>query len=669
MTSGVSNDQTFNAKLQLGGNGGAASYAITNNSTTNKFTFNQIVGGTTGTPGVKALAVGGAGAIDIVGSIGAGGGSSLTLTKTGAGILTLSGDNTFTGSTTISGGGIRLGHANALANSNTVTVNSDNGVLFGSLTSTTIKNLGGTGALDLINGDSAAVALTADIAASTTRTYSGSISGSGSLRKSGTGTLILSTSNSYTGATTVSNGELRITSADALNGTSGVTVESDTANLSLEGIIIGAGKSVSILGRGSNFIGSLQGASGTSEWQGDVTISAANTRIGVNSGQLTVSGVINSGVAAHGITFRSNEANATTLVLSGANTYLGATTLATGAIGVVRLTGGNNRLPTSTNLVFGLSSISGVLDLNGNNQEVTGLSVGQSSGTYANEIRSATAATLTVNSSAASSYSGKISGEVALTKTGASTLTLQGVNGYSGATTIAEGTLALSGTGSISSSTRIDISSAASTLDVTGVTGNYTLAALQELTGKGNLVATDKMVIANGTLSPGNSPGTLTQSGGTLQLGANGNLNWQMHDATGAAGVGYDTISLTGGATLDLSLLSAGNPYNINLWSLMGISPDVNGDAINFNDALSQSWTLFSTGSVISGFDPGYFNSGVGAANGTSGFTNSLDGGTFSVGLGDGGTDLVLNFTAIPEPSAAILGALGIITLLRRRNR
>jgi fibronectin-binding autotransporter adhesin len=668
VNSGVTNHQTLNAKLQLGGNGGVGSYAISNNSTTHKFTLNQIIGGTGGTGAEKSLTVGGAGAIEILGSIATGGASNLTLTKTGSGILTLAGDNTFTGSTTISGGSINLGHANALANSATVIVNSNNGLLFGSLTETTVKNLEGTGTLSLQNQNSSAVALTAEIAASTSKTYSGSISGSGSLRKAGTGTLILSGSNSYTGTTTVAAGDLRIADAEALSNTAGITVN-NSAHLSLAGVSAGAGKSVSIQGFGANFFGALQGASGTSEWQGGVTISASGTRIGVNSGELTLSGVIDSGGAAHGITFRSNDANATTLVLSGANTYLGATTLVTGANGVVRLSGGDNRLPTGTNLVFGLSGISGILDLNGNNQEVTGLSVGQSSGTNANEIHSQTAATLTVNNSSASSYSGKISGGIALTKTGASTLTLQGQNEYSGTTTISQGTLALGGAGSISSSTRIDISTAASTFNVTGLTGNYTLAALQELSGNGTLVATGKTVTANGTLSPGSSPGNLTQDGGTLQLGAGGNYNWQIYDATGAAGAGYDTVSLTGGATLDLSLLSESSPYNINLWSLSGINPDANGDALNFNNTLNHSWTLFSTNSVIGGFDPTLFQVGIGATNGTAGFSNNLGGGAFSVGLADGGTDLVLNFTAIPEPETALLGALGLFALLRRRQR
>jgi Passenger-associated-transport-repeat len=248
---------------------------------------------------------------------------------------------------------------------------------------------------------------------------------------------------------------------------------------------------------------------------------------------------------------------------------------------------------------------------------------------------------------------------------GSGTLTLTGVNTYDGNTTISAGTLALSGSGSISNSSKINIST---TLSVTGLTSDFTVGSAQTVGGSGTILATGKAVVANGTLAPGNSPGTLTQDGGSLQLGVGGDYNWQIHDATGAAGTGYDTTNLINGATLDLSLLSAGNTYNINLWSLSSLGPDVNGDAINFNNTLNYSWTLFSTGTAITGFSTDKFTINTGVFNATSGYSNALGGGTFSVALADGNTDLVLNFTAVPEPGAALLGGLGFLALLRRRR-
>jgi len=78
------------------------------------------------------------------------------------------------------------------------------------------------------------------------------------------------------------------------------------------------------------------------------------------------------------------------------------------------------------------------------------------------------------------------------------------------------------------------------------------------------------------------------------------------------------------------------------LWSLSAIGPDANGSTINFNAANNYTWTLFSTGSAISNFNTSLFNINQGAINGTAGFSNPYSG-TFSLGLGDGGTDLVLN--------------------------
>jgi autotransporter-associated beta strand protein len=253
-----------------------------------------------------------------------------------------------------------------------------------------------------------------------------------------------------------------------------------------------------------------------------------------------------------------------------------------------------------------------------------------------------------------------------LIKNGAGTLTIGGVNTYAGEITISGGKLAVVGAANtIGSASRINVSA---TLDITGVNTNFTLGSAQTVRGSGMLLATGKTVVANGTLAPGNSPGTLTQSGGTLQLGVGGNYNWQIHDADGVAGVGYDTVSLTDGATLDLSVLSVGNTYNINLWSLSDIGPDVNGNATNFDNSVNQAWTLFSTESAITGFSAEKFTINTIAINGTNGFTNQLNGGLFSLGLSEDNTDLVLKYTAVPETSTIFLSCLGMLVVLQRRR-
>ena len=320
---------------------------------------------------------------------------------------------------------------------------------------------------------------------------------------------------------------------------------------------------------------------------------------------------------------------------------------------------------------FDQSNTSSTVNFNGGTLKLT-----SSSGGISNSLTSATVLSggaiievaTSLNAPVAKALTaGSLTG--GLTKQGAGTLTLSAANTYTGVTTVSTGTLALSAGGSIANSSAITIDTGA-TLSITGLSAStFTVGASQTIGGNGTLIATGKTVIANGTLSPGNSPGTLTQDAGVYQFGANGNLNWQIYDAEGPSGIGgYDTMDLTNSAVLDFSLLNALNPYNINLWSLSGISPDANGDAINFDNTQNYSWTLFTQDSAISGFDPTFFAINVGVSNGTTGFSNDLNGGMFTVSLGNANNSIVLNFTAVPEPSAALLGGLGLLAILRRRR-
>jgi hypothetical protein len=118
--------------------------------------------------------------------------------------------------------------------------------------------------------------------------------------------------------------------------------------------------------------------------------------------------------------------------------------------------------------------------------------------------------------------------------------------------------------------------------------------------------------------------------------------------------------------------VTSASGYNINLWSLASLSPDVDGDALNFDNLSSYSWTLAQTTDGVIGFDPANFNIVTDPNNGTAGFSNPLDGGTFSLAVSDNA--LSLQFNPIPEPSTLIiwslLGAFGIsVGWWRRRRR
>jgi len=459
----------------------------------------------------------------------------------------------------------------------------------------------------------------------------GAASSTGNLSKLGAGTLALFGTNFYTGDTTISNGELRLTSATAINGTSGITVSS--GRLSLDGgISTGSGKSVTINGTGGNFFGALQGNSGTNEWAGDVVIgTTTGTRIGVNAGQLTVSGIISGSTSVNGLTFRPNSG--TTLVVSGVNTYAGDTTILS-ATGVVKLDGGNDRLPTGTRLIFGSGSTSGILDLNGRNQQVAGLSVGQTSGPNTNEIRSTAAATLTVNTAASSpsSYAGIITGGTALTKIGADTLTLTGANTYTGATTVSAGVLAING-------------SLANTSTTVGNTGT--------LRGNGS-IGGSVTVQNGGTIASGNSIDSLAT--GALSLEASATFAYEINKDAAAAVAG-DLTAVTGNLTLDLgnaALLTivdgGGGSWNIGeKLTLISYTGSWNGGLFNYSGTLADDSTFnFSDMEWL-------FNYNDTSAG--SNYISELTGSSF------------VTMTAIPEPNvAALLSGLGTLTLLRRRS-
>lgn len=255
---------------------------------------------------------------------------------------------------------------------------------------------------------------------------------------------------------------------------------------------------------------------------------------------------------------------------------------------------------------------------------------------------------LNFNQSNAVTVASAISGAGSVNQLGAGTTTLGASNDYTGATTVSGGRFIVDG--SINSST---------------VTVN----------NDGNLGGSGSVggIVLNvgSTISPGNSPGTLNVlSNAVWNPGAN--YNWQVFDASGTKGStnGWDWLNVSG--SLDLTALSVGNEFNINLWSLSGIAPDADGDAIFFTNTSNYTWTILTATNGITGFSADKFLINTSAINGTGGFANALGGGTFSIL--QSGNDLNLIFTAaagIPEPgtwaaAALLVGAAGFIRWRRR---
>ncbi len=148
--------------------------------------------------------------------------SALSWQKTGAGTLLLSGANTLTASTRIVQGTLVLGNSAALQNSTLDMKTGDAGtVSFGVLTDATLGGLSGSRNISLENAAAVALSVGGNNA---TSTYSGVLSGTGSLVKTGYGTQTLTGSNSYTGATTVKDGTLEIAGGGGINASAGIEV-------------------------------------------------------------------------------------------------------------------------------------------------------------------------------------------------------------------------------------------------------------------------------------------------------------------------------------------------------------------------------------------------------------------------------------------------------------
>ncbi|HZZ19113.1 MAG TPA: PEP-CTERM sorting domain-containing protein, partial [Opitutaceae bacterium] len=148
-------------------------------------------------------------------------------------------------------------------------------------------------------------------------------------------------------------------------------------------------------------------------------------------------------------------------------------------------------------------------------------------------------------------------------------------------------------------------------------------------------------------------------SSSSLTLASGGTANFDLVNAGGVAGTGYDTINVIGSGGL-LVTATSGSKFNINLET---IAPGTGLPGMaTFNSSLSYQWTIFS-GTSLSGFSPGDFNLN------TSAFTNGLAGGSFS--LASGSNNIYLDFTPVPEPSTWVLicGGLAVVGFAVGRRR
>lgn len=571
-----------------------------------------------------------------------------SLTKSGNGTLTLGAlSNTYSGGTIINGGVLALGvggtgavtsSVNALG-TGAVTVNTGGTLKLWIQNSTTFTigndlNFDGGRLLGedgnyILNGNVSL--LSGGLSVGTkwdgkTVNIAGTISGPGALNVIGEGggsaanakVVILSGANTYTGATNVTSGTLRVAHGLALGDTVGETVVTSGMRLELTSNVVVPGETVTIAGGGGNNFGALQSQSGVNTWGGTIKLGAAaagdaGPRVGAlgNTG-LRLTGNIQDGVTSNLVINSSNVSGVLGVVSVGgaAKTYTGSTQL---LVGTLRLED-NNVLPAGSLFRQGTATAGedSTFDLAGYSQTLAGLETvaAASPGRISNSWD--TPSTLTVNPVGTRVYAGVIEngvGGLALIKNGTGIQTLGGINTYSGATTVNGGTLAI--TGSLTASS-VTVNSGG-TLGGTGTVGSVTIASGGTLLG-----------------------GTEGSTAGSLTL--TGNVTFQdssvIRLTLGAAGA-HSTLTSTGGA-----------------WSF----------------DTDQAFSFASAGLTVGTYQD--IITGLVADPGTTGqwqFADAGFAGSFSY---DGSGHVDLNLTAVPEPGSAalLLGGLAMTMGLRRRR-
>ena len=487
--------------------------------------------------------------------------------------MKLNGAGSYTGGTVLNAGALVLGANTALGSpNNTLVVNG--GTLDLNGFSITANNFNGPAGTVLNNSGSGQSILTTTNDVAAVSTFTGLIadnstgSGTVGVAKLGRGAMIVTSSNSYSGPTTInsttSGGNLgslfSIMDANAFGKTNGVTGEitemDDNNCVLLSNNLVVINKTINIRGTGGgvsggNGNGSLQGAAGqTNEWAGIVRSGASTSpgRLGVRQGAtglLIVSGSIRDGLTATGagldVVANCDSVNSSVMFSApaGVNTYSGQTIANRG---VLKL-GATNTLPTTTLLNIGSAgSLSAKFDLNGFDQTVGGLThSGANTATLDNSSVTSTN-TLTINQATNLNYTGAIAGGTALNlvKTGAGQLTLLGTNSaYSGNTTVSNGTLlvnsdlgnsvvavnggAFGGTGSVNGTVNVNSSGRLSpgtngigTLTInntlTLAAGSITSVEVDQTSATADLVTGLSTVTYGGTLAVTNLTGTLTTS-------------------------------------------------------------------------------------------------------------------------------------------------------------
>lgn len=423
------------------------------------------------------------------------------------------------------------------------------------------------------------------------------------LIKAGSGNLILHGTNTYTGGTTINTGNVILASSNAL-------ALSTLTNSVAQGLLFTNGTAFTL--------GGLSGSSGfglTNLSGGVVTLSVGN-----NNADTTYGGVISGGGSLVKV------GSGTLTMGAGGNSYTGTTAIRKG---VIAMSGGNDRLPTTTVLTLGdaVTDDSGLFRLSdgttARNQTLAGLlSAGAGASNRVVAGGSSGASTLTLHITAGSTSFGGILGggganenDLNLVKSGDGEQVLTGTNTQTGSTTVQAGILRLAGN-----------RTAAAGAFIVGNTAGKT----------GTLVVEQGAFALSGTFTIGSGNPTVTgvvnQTGGTLTASGG---NQVLVGAQGSAGVP-----------------NAAGIYHLSGGTLAGAANNVRGIILGVNDNTRGTFNLSGTG-VVS-----MLGSALQVARSDAGATNSY--GEFNQ---TGGTATLGNLSVGGQGSVSYSGNTGVLYL------
>jgi fibronectin-binding autotransporter adhesin len=459
---------------------------------------------------------------------------------------------------------------------------------------------------------------------------SGTISGGGAsgLNKTGAGTLVVSGANSYSDATLVTNGVLRIKNDTALGSSAtaeaqrtsilsnptGVPATETRGALEIDGSL-NVNEFIRAAGTGRAGTGAIRAISGTTNLNGQIAMEGALGAIvsfGVDAGAvLRVSRLYSD--AGRDTNFEKVGAGTLVLEANDSNAYVGNTTVAAGTLQV------------------GDGGTTGAL-------KTTGVTNN---------------AKLVFSRSNAYDYTGVIAGTGSLTQSGGpgSVLTLSSAQTYTGDTVVTSGTLDV--TGSTSSASAVKVASGG-TLKVTGSVNNVTVDSGGSITGpgtvNGNLEIAGTLLVDISDPAKLNIAGALSATGpvnvvlvgavspGTYPLATFGSILSPANLISSYRGATFNftanSVSLTVGAAVSLDW----NGLTNNLWDAAGTlnwrntaSPSLDfqtNDTVRFlqgaaNPDISLVGDLRPLGITVDSASTAYSFGGSGAINGGTGLTKN----------------------------------------------